>query len=137
MWLTHKLRDLRESVVDLQTKMPREFRVQEMMEYFLTQEISPPSGFPGRFARASSDANLINDLGEFDPPSPISPHNSMHRAFQADPNDSNFPGSIGPFEQRARYHGNPADFGRRLHYSSSIVDSLRVIPYSILLCLWC
>ena len=78
----------------------------------------------------SSDANLLNDLREFDPPSPIPPNNSMHLAFQANPNGSNFPGSVGP-ERRVRNNVSPPDFSRRSHYSSSIADSTDLDSLSV------
>ena len=66
------------------------------------QEISPTSGFPGRSA---SEPHV---LGEFDPPSPIPLSNSMRLAFQADPNESNFPGSVGYNERRIRNNTSPS-----------------------------
>ena len=87
------------------------------------QEISPASGLPGISARVFPDANRLNNLGEFDPPSPIPLSNSMRLAFQADPNESNFPGSVGYNERRIRNNTSPSIVSRRSNYSSSIADS--------------
>ena len=96
-----------------------------------SQEISPPSGLAERLARASFDANLLNNFGESDPPSPIPLSNSMRLAFQANLNDSNFPGSVGYQERRIRNNPTPSIVSRRSNYSSSIADSTDLDSLSI------
>ena len=95
------------------------------------QEISPPSGLPGRLARASFHASSLNNLGQFDPPSPIPLSNSMRLAFQPNPNDSNFPGSVGYQDRRIRNDTSPSIMSRRSNYSSSVTDSTDLDSLSI------
>ena len=55
----------------------------------------------------------------------------MRLVFQANPNGSNFPGSVGYLDRRIRNNPTPSIVSRRSNYSSSITDSTDLDSLSV------